>query len=482
MTSHRRHDSQRLVSVMSLLLVTSAVSLLPCMATRSSSFNPKRKSRVQPPVDIIPRYNQILQVQRLKDKILRRLNLTTVPEPPSKKTQQKAINSILNRLPPPRNRTRVTSPLPDTIVWSEPVASKAKVDQLLFRVGSLKEKSYIINRVTLLLRLRYKRKGKNKKVKGKKKTKGKGDKARQAKKPVAQNGRQKRSSRKTSGSKRKKKKSGSRLRKRSRRVKLLTQAQKSGKFRRVVVQRVTVSKKFTWIKIPIPVSLVSRAAQSDNQSLVLRVRCRRCLKIGVSIDNALSRKKKRKADHDSSVALDLNPNRPFMLIRTADTPLTTQSPPTPILPRSARHVDRICPSQSQPRFSCCSEKMEVTFKAIGWDHWIVHPHGFTTVVCGVCQNSTKNQNTLRNERESPQSGKTQRQKTENKVFQRQKYGNETAANKDSNYRFTDWKKAGLCQPRDLSPLTVMYYADRNTLIRATIPQLIAKHCDCTPPD
>ncbi|KAL8600588.1 hypothetical protein ACOMHN_062459 [Nucella lapillus] len=392
MTSRHRHVSQRMVSMTSLLLAASAMSLLTCVSTRSSPFNPKRKSRVKPPLDIRPHYNQIFQVERLKDKILRGLNLTTEPQSPAKKPAQ-SIHSVLNRLPPPRNRTRTRPRVPDTIVWSEPVAANTpKADQLLFRVGSQKKKSSVINRVTLLLRLRFTRHSKSKnngKVRSGKRTRGNSKKGpkngpKNGPKVKSLDVQNKGGSRKSRGKKKSKQKKNKfrSKRKKSRRVKLLVQAvnEETGKFKRVVVQRVTVIKKFTWIKIPIPVSLVSRAAQSDNQSLVLRIRCRRCLKTGVTIDNALPRKKSRKANPDSGSFVNLNPNRPYMVICTADTPLNAQASPS--LPRSARHVNRDCSSQSsQPEFSCCSEEVEVVFKDIGWDHWIVRPKSFTTVVC-----------------------------------------------------------------------------------------------------
>lgn len=248
-------------------------------------------------------------------------------------------------------------------------------DQLLFRVNNQRKKSAVINRVTLILRLRSKQYSKRKqraKVKPDKRTKGSTSDVRGRRGEVQNDEGKNNKSGKNSKSRRKKK-GGKSRRKKSLRVKVLVQAlsEKSGKFKRVAVQRFNVDRKFRWIKLPIPASLVSRAAESANQTLVLRVRCKRCYKGRVSIDSVLPRKKSRApADENSAdTYLSLNPNRPYLVIRTADKPLATETPPSP--PRSARHLDGLCsgPSQSDASTSCCAQRVHVSFKALGWDHW-----------------------------------------------------------------------------------------------------------------
>ena len=205
-------------------------------------------------------------------------------------------------------------------------------DQLLFRVNNQRKKSAVINRVTLILRLRSKQYSKRKqrvKVKPDKRTKGSTSDVRGRRGEVQNDERKNNKSGKNSKSRRKKK-GGKSRHKKSRRVKVLVQAlsEKSGKFKRVAVQRFNVDRKFRWIKLPIPASLVSRAAESTNQTLVLRVRCKRCYKGRVSIDSVLPRKKSRApADENSAdTYLSLNPNRPYLVIRTTDKPLATETP------------------------------------------------------------------------------------------------------------------------------------------------------------
>ena len=69
-------------------------------------------------------YTQLYQVEKLKAQILRSLNLTTEPEPPTKKPPQ-PITSIINHLKP-HNHTRNRPAVPDAIVWSEPVGECLK--------------------------------------------------------------------------------------------------------------------------------------------------------------------------------------------------------------------------------------------------------------------------------------------------------------------------------------------------------------------
>nr|KAG5695241.1 hypothetical protein BaRGS_008069 [Batillaria attramentaria] len=77
--------------------------------------------------------------------------------------------------------------------------------------------------------------------------------------------------------------------------------EKSGKFKRVAVQRVTVNSRFLRVRLPIPATLVARAVSSANNSLELKVKCKRCAKGKVSIDGMMSPRKKRKRNQENSV-------------------------------------------------------------------------------------------------------------------------------------------------------------------------------------
>lgn len=368
-------------------------------------------------------------------------------------------------------------------------------DQFLFRVNNQRKKSAVINRVTLILRLRSKQYSKRKqrvKVKPDKRTKGSTSDVRGRRGEVQNDEGKNNKSGKNSKSRRKKK-GGKSRHKKSRRVKVLVQAlsEKSGKFKRVAVQRFNVDRKFRWIKLPIPASLVSRAAESANQTLVLRVRCKRCYKGRVSIDSVLPRKKSRApADENSAdTYLSLNTNRPYLVIHTADKPLATEIPPSP--PRSARHVDGLCsgPSQSDASTSCCAQRVHVSFKALGWDQWIVHPKGFTTVLCGgVCAHaSSSGRKHSSSAGEVPSRGQKDLSDGQRLAADGQnvlaaigrRLGDRAKGDTGDVYTGAGPRETQACLPGDLSPLEVMYYTDQNTLVRTVLPDVVSRSCGCS---
>lgn len=366
----------------------------------------------------------------------------------------------------------------------------------MFRVKNQKKMSAVINRVSLILRLRSKQHSKRKqrtKVKPGTETKDSGGLpgvrggGEEVQSDEGKSGRKWKNSK--SRRKKKKKKKGKSGRKQSRRVKVLVQAmsEKSGRFKRVAVQRFNVDRKFRWIKLPIPASLVSRAALSSNQTLVLRVRCKRCYKGRVSIDSVLPRKKSR-LKAEGELGRSLNPNRPYLVIRTADKPLAAQTPPSP--PRSARHLHGLCrPSQSDSGASCCAQRVRVTFKDLGWDHWIVHPEGFHTVLCrGVCTDVSSNGRERTSgtqtassdgQRESP-SGQRLVPANKHRMFAGigQRAGGIANGDTEKVYGQAGRRPAQTCLPKDHSSLEVMYYRDQNTLLHTLVPDLVSRSCGC----
>ncbi|XP_070212601.1 inhibin beta A chain-like [Littorina saxatilis] len=512
MTQYQRHNAvSHQVPVTFLLLVTSAAIIVTCLGESSTPFKLLRKPHLMP-IDFRPHFTHRYQVEKLKAQILRGLNLTAVPEPPTKKPPM-PVRSIHNHLPVPRNNSRNHFPvLPGDIVWSEPVnMTQKQKDQLLFRVSNQKKKSPVINRVNLILRLRSKehpkRRRRNKDRLAKTNT--------QKKLPDMSGGgfqnddgkKKERRRRKNGVDKEGKKKR--KKRRKQRKVKVLVQAvnEKTGKFKRVVVQRFTVDKKFRWITLPIPASLVARAAHSSNQSLVLRVRCKRCSKQRVSIDSTLPRKKSRAVQNlGTTTYISLNPHRPYLVIRTADAPLTTHTPPASPPQRSARHVTSrgSCDSQSD---RCCAERVRVSFKELGWDHWVVEPEGFTTVVCrGTCQD---HRSSLNNNNHNQRLASSSRVEAASSLLNQQpwtrdrqlgenqhkdwslgrRFSSSDAASSGVSVRPGETLESGetetleggeteMCVPLDQSPLEMVYYTDSNTLARTVIPRLLSQSCGC----
>ncbi|XP_076434652.1 uncharacterized protein LOC143274661 [Babylonia areolata] len=476
-TDRRRRFDRCHVRMTYLMLMTSA-SVMVCCGNNATSFKSIRKISLMP-IDFRPdkKFSQLYQVARLKAQILRGLNLTSVPEPPTKKPPQP--NRVHNHVTIPPDNAHKT---PSAIVWSEPFDMRKKMaDRMLFRVSNPRKQSASIYRVSLLLRLRSSRHSKRRHRKRSRAKKGR-LKFPDLKGKEVQSDQQKRGSKKQPRATRKKKSKSKSRRKKSRRVKVLVQSMtgESGKFKRVAVQRVVVDKKFHWINLAIPASVVSRAIQSINQSLVLRVRCKRCHKGGVSIDSPVPRKKRRHTDVGSSSSPALNPHRPYLIIFATKTPPGSGTTAAPS--RSARHVGSVYPGPTDDSMPCCADRLHVTFRDLGWDHWIVDPEGFTTVLCrGVCQQpSDLGASPLEERPTSKEVSNDQRLFTYDRhawPLKRNEGGASfvDGARDSSN---ADTRETGGCQPQNRSSLTVMYYTDHNTLTRAVIPELLTNSCSC----
>lgn len=375
---------------------------------------------------------------------------------------------------------------------------KTSGDQLLFRVNN-QEKSKVINRATLVLKLRSTSEWKSKlrpdlpqRDKGyMAKPDGQPQQTRRNKKknlrlltttkqqqqqqtedkslssnnklpepglPPSENV----SSKKSKGQDRRNRKK----KKRQQHIKVQVQAlNEDGKFHRVTVQRVTLNSRVQWIDIQIPASIVARAAQSANQTLVLKVRCKRCHERRIFIESVFPRGRHGHKDARASAEEDLNPDRPYLIIKNAEPPPTD---PSLVLRRLTRAVaaggdggdggggasgSGFCPALSRHGYqtlSCCAERMQVTFRDFGWDHWIVYPPSFSTVVCvGVCAGGSV----------APVTGREE--------------GGASASSSGETL-------ASTCQPNESSALTLVYQRDPSTLVVATIPDLINHNCACLP--
>ncbi|XP_059177694.1 uncharacterized protein LOC131957015 [Physella acuta] len=159
--------------------------------------------------------------------------------------------------------------------------------------------------------------------------------------------------------------------------------QDTGKEKRIAAVNVEVKAKKTLLSVPIRKSVLIDAATSPRHTLVLKIACKRCKK-RVHMD-MLYRSPKHKNEAYPTTDLELNPNRPYLVIPTLAT--SDSSDNSGRDGRSKRHAGSPCSTPGSTQ--CCSERIFITFQELGMDKVIVYPKGFHTVTCvGRCLTNT----------------------------------------------------------------------------------------------
>lgn len=102
-----------------------------------------------------------------------------------------------------------------------------------------------------------------------------------------------------------------------------------------------------------------------------------------------------------------------------------------------------CSQVKSDKDACCLETFYVNFTEIGWDKWILYPHGYTANYCrGQCDLSHA------------------------------RYYHSTLLSKFSHV-------IGLCcSPRRMAPLQLLYIDDNSKVLLKTVPDMIVESCDC----
>lgn len=141
----------------------------------------------------------------------------------------------------------------------------------------------------------------------------------------------------------------------------------------------------------------------------------------------------------SPVLAELSPNRPFLVLRTE----------TKRLRRVRRRaIDCVGAMHGQ----CCKESFYVSFKALGWDDWIIAPRGYFANYCrGDCTGPFRTPDTFQ---------------TFHAHF------------------IEEYRKMGLlngmqpcCAPVKFSSMSLIYYGD-DGIIKRDLPKMVVDECGC----
>lgn len=132
-----------------------------------------------------------------------------------------------------------------------------------------------------------------------------------------------------------------------------------------------------------------------------------------------------------------NENRPFLVARTE--------------PNTMKRVRRALDCSGSQNGRCCKQRFYVSFKALGWDDWIIFPHGYFANYCrGSCAHRTA----------------------------------EMLPTKYSEF-MNEYRRIGkiaemqpCCAPLKFSSMDLIYRDGQRNIIRRTLPQMIVDECGC----
>lgn len=135
----------------------------------------------------------------------------------------------------------------------------------------------------------------------------------------------------------------------------------------------------------------------------------------------------------------INPNRPFLVLHTELT-----------RPRRVRRRAVDCGGTTSGQ--CCKESFYVSFKALGWDDWIIAPRGYFANYCrGECTGPFRTPDTFQ-------------------TFH--------------THFIEEYRKMGLlngmrpcCAPVKFSSMSLIYYGD-DGIIKRDLPKMVVDECGC----
>ncbi|XP_041632626.1 inhibin beta chain isoform X2 [Drosophila kikkawai] len=145
------------------------------------------------------------------------------------------------------------------------------------------------------------------------------------------------------------------------------------------------------------------------------------------------------SDNSSENTININPNRPFLVLHTESA-------------RTRRVRRRAVDCGGALSGQCCKESFYVSFKALGWDDWIIAPRGYFANYCrGECTGTFRTPDTFQ---------------TFHAHF------------------IEEYRKLGLlngmrpcCAPIKFSSMSLIYYGD-DGIIKRDLPKMVVDECGC----
>lgn len=122
-----------------------------------------------------------------------------------------------------------------------------------------------------------------------------------------------------------------------------------------------------------------------------------------------------------------------------------------IMRRTRRRINH-CSNHFQGQ--CCRERFYVNFRELGWNDWIIAPHGYYANYCrGNCKMS-------------PINGKT-----------KSNHGHVISEYR-KHERMRNKAMQSCCTPTKFSSISVIYYEDNKRIVKRDVPSMVVDDCGC----
>ncbi|XP_034670463.1 inhibin beta chain [Drosophila subobscura] len=198
------------------------------------------------------------------------------------------------------------------------------------------------------------------------------------------------------------------------------------------------TKRLGWQKFDLTETIRKWYSQNREENLRLLIDCTGCGRryslqlFRISMPSSNSK-------IDNSAHINPNPNRPFLVLHTEST-------------RNRRVRRRAVDCGGALSGQCCKESFYVSFKALGWDDWIIAPRGYFANYCrGDCTGPFRTPDTFQ---------------TFHAHF------------------IEEYRKMGLlngmrpcCAPVKFSSMSLIYYGD-DGIIKRDLPKMVVDECGC----
>uniref|UniRef100_A0A6P7G4I2 Inhibin beta chain n=1 Tax=Diabrotica virgifera virgifera TaxID=50390 RepID=A0A6P7G4I2_DIAVI len=183
-----------------------------------------------------------------------------------------------------------------------------------------------------------------------------------------------------------------------------------------------------WQKIDLTEIVRQWLAESNDEKLRLFVDCSCCANWHIHLFNNVNER-----------SLKANTNRPFLVIHTD--------------PSTAKRVRRRAIDCSEDSGNqCCKQRFYVSFKALGWDDWVIAPQGYYANYCrGDCGHHR-----------TPDTYVTYHTHVIEEARKTQQLSGMTPC----------------CAPLKFSSMSLIYYGPDSTIIKRDLPKMVVDECGC----
>lgn len=196
-----------------------------------------------------------------------------------------------------------------------------------------------------------------------------------------------------------------------------------------------------WQKLDVTTTVRTWYSEGDSHKLRLLIDCSGCSDyVKVYLFKDYDKTTETGSNTNSNGPVIVDPNKPFLIIHT-----------DPEIGKRVRRRALDCSGALKGQ--CCKQRFYVSFQTLGWDDWIIAPHGYFANYCrGDCGGTHRTPDTYIN------------------------YYTHVI----EEYRKMD-KFSGMqpcCAPLKFSSMSLIYFGPDSNIIKRDLPKMVVDECGC----